>query len=359
MLPFRFRFWLWFADNVSGRLAESAAPGNQTSSPEGPPPPLGTTPPAALAYAAAQGQRKAAWRLIQHIAEDNPEAIAAVACYPQGRLLGLFLEWLALGTWAGKSMRLPAEINLPHARTKVRTLFLPGPGAPQRVVKDVLCDGLRHPRSEVRETAAHLLGLLEDPSAEPDLIAALRDPSSAVCVQAAKALGRLRTPQAASALVNALSFHDEALASQARVALVQLGVSVEPLLMQAAHSPDAWVRWHALRALGEFHDARCMPALVEALADNDYAVAWMAARELAKMGMPVVEPILRLLLRVSATPQLMETAAYVLRAQRNPQLKSVLEPVIRSMHDVDYRVAMPLEVGRALKSLARSGVGKA
>ena len=48
----------------------------------------------------------------------------------------------------------------------------------------------------------------------------------------------------------------------------------------------------------------------------------------------------------------METAAYVLRAQRNPQLKSVLEPVIRSMHDVDYRVAMPLAALRALTSLA-------
>jgi|GEM_PF-497577 len=352
MLPFDDRSLPSLSDDLPAHLTQSVAPGNETSAPEGPPPPLGNTPPAALVEAAAQGQRKAAWRLIQLLMEDNRDAFEAIVRYPEGRLLNLVLEWLALGTWAGKSMRLPVSINLSHARTKVRTLFLPGPGAPEGIVKDVLCNGLRHSRPEVRETAAHLLGILNNPQTEPDLIAALHDPSSAVCVQAAKALGRLHTPQVVSALVHALGKHDEALASQARVSLLQLGVSAEAPLLKAARSPDAWVRWHALRALGEFHDMRCMPALVEALADSDHAVAWMAARELATMGTPVVEPVMRLLLRAPATPWLMETAAYVLRAQHSPQLQGVLEPVIQSMHTVDYQITMLMAVERALMQLA-------
>ena len=49
----------------------------------------------------------------------------------------------------------------------------------------------------------------------------------------------------------------------------------------------------------------------------------------------------------------METAAYVLRAQRRPQVKGVLAPVIDSMHHVAYREAMPLAVARALEQMAR------
>lgn len=339
-------------DDLPGGLIETVPPENQSAAPEAPPPPVGTTPPRALVAQAAQGKRGAAWRLLHWISEDNREAIEAVKRYPQGRLLELLLEWLAVGTWAGKPFQVPRAMRQPHFRTQVSTLFLPGSGAPEGLVKEVLCDGLRHPQAAVRETAAHLLGILGDAEAAPDLIEALRDPLSAVRVQAARALGRLQVPQAASALVNALNYHDEALASQVRQTLLQLGPVAVPPLIAAARSPDAWVRWHALRALGELHDGRGLPALVEGLADSDYAVAWMAARALAAIGAPVVEAVLRLLLRVSDTPQLMETAAYVLRAQRNPQLKGVLEPVIRSMHDVDYRVAMPLAAQRALTTLA-------
>lgn len=340
------------ADDLPGAPGAPGMPGNGSAAPEAPPPPVGTTPPAALVAQAAQGKRGAAWRLLHWIGEDNREAIEAVKQYPQGRLLELLLEWLAVGTWAGKPFQVPRAMRQPHFRTQVRTLFLSGSGAPEGLVRQVLCAGLRHPQAAVRETAAHLLGILGNPETTPDLVEALRDPLSAVRVQASRALGRLHASQAASALVSALNYHDEVLASQVRQTLLQLGpVAVHPLIA-AARSPDAWVRWHALRALGELHDGRGLPALVEGLADSDHAVAWMAARALASIGAPVVEMVLRLLLRVPDTPQLMETAAYVLRAQRNRQLKGVLEPVIRSMHDVDYRVAMPLAVERALAGLA-------
>jgi hypothetical protein len=339
-------------DDLASRPAEPATPEE-----EAPPPPVGAIPLASLATLAAQGQRRAAWRLLHWIGEGDWDAIDAVIMFPQGRLLTLLLEWLALGTWASKPFQVPKPMRQPSFRAKVHMLFLPGVGAPEELAREVLCAGLRDARPEVRETAAYLLGLQSYPPAAPDLIEALRDPAPGVRVQAAKALGRLCVPEAAPALVQTLSFHDDALASQARQALLQLGPPALPPLMAAARSPDAWVRWHALRALGELHDRRAVPVLVEALADNDHAVAWMAARKLAPFGTPAVEPVLRLLIKTPATPWLMETAAYVLRMQHDQQLKRLLRPVVRSMHSAGYRVEMPLAVQHALRQLAQGAAG--
>jgi hypothetical protein len=291
--------------------------------------------------------------LFHWIAQGNREAIEAVRNVPDGRLLTYFLEWLALGTWAGKPFKVPRQMRQPHVRTQVLSLFLPGPGPADRLVLQVLLTGLHDRQSTVRAAAAHLLGLLDNPDTEPELLATLRDGNPEVRIQGAKALGRLHLVSACPALVAALNAHDEALASQVRQALVQIGSPAVPDLLGAAHSPDPWVRWHALRALGALRDARCIPALVEALADSDHAVAWMAARDLAPMGSQVVTPVLELLVGAPGTPWLMETAGYVLRQQRHPpELAAVLQPVIRSLHEVDYRITAPMAAEHALEQLA-------
>jgi hypothetical protein len=340
---------------MPGGLIDSMELERQTGGTEALPPPVGTTPPAALAAQAARGRRGAAWRLLHWIGEDNQEALTAIKTFPGSHLLELLLEWLALGTWAGKSFQTPRAMRQPHFRTQVSTLFLPGGGASEEQVKTVLCPRLHDPRAAVRETAAHLLGIVGDPTAAADLVEALHDPTPAVRVQAAKALGRLRVPATAPALVGALRYRDEALASQVRQALLQIGPGAVPALVEAAPVPDSWVRWHVLRALGDLHDLRGLRPLVDALADEDFAVAWMAARALVTMDTPVVEEVLRLLLRAPHTPQLMETAGYVLHAQTNPEIQALLAPVMQSMRQADYRVAMPLTVERALGQLAAQG----
>jgi HEAT repeat protein len=342
------------ADDLPDGLMPHPAPERRDAASDMPPP-VGTTPPAQLAALAVQGKRGAAWRLLHWIDEDSQEAIEAVRQFPDRRLLELLLEWLARGTWAGKPLKVPRAMRQPHLRIQVSTLFLPGLGAPEAAVKGVLIAALHHSQLQMRATAAYLLGMLGDPLLAADLAGALHDQASAVRVQAAKALRRLHIPGMAAALVEALRYHDEALASQIHQALLELGSAAVPPLIQAASSPDAWVRWHTLRILGELHDTRGLRPLVEALADEDRAVAWMAAHALALMDAPVVEEVLRLLLRAPDTPQLMETAAHVLRAQSNKQLKGILRPVIESMRDVDYRVAMPLAVERALEQLAKRG----
>jgi hypothetical protein len=341
------------SDNVPGVPANFSGPNGQQGAPEPTPPPVGTAPPATLVAQAAQGRRGSAWRLFHWLNEENREAIEAVRSYTDARLFAYFLEWLALGTWAGKTFKLPAAMRQPHFRTLIRTLFLPGVGASADLAKQLLFSSGRDPRPEVRQEAAHLLGLRGEAGAAPHLLAALNDEKPGVRVQAAKALGRLGVASAAPALVGALRAHDEELASQVRHALLHIGPQAVPALLEGARSPDAWVRWHALRALGELHDVRGVPALVKALADPDHAVAWMAARELTAPATSTIESILHLLLSAPSTPWLMETAAYVLHHQPNRQLKPILEPVIRSTRDVDYRITVPMAAERALEEVAR------
>lgn len=164
------------------------------------------------------------------IGAEHREALEAIKSDPPGRVLALLLEWLALGTWAGKPFQVPRAMCQPHFRMQVSTLFLPGSGAPEALVTAVLGAGLHHPQAAVRATAAHLLELLGEPTTVPALLEALHDPDAVVRVQAALALGRRQVPQAASALVDVLlSSQDEALAAQGHLALLQLGsVAVPP-----------------------------------------------------------------------------------------------------------------------------------
>src|SRR5438105_13109053 len=91
-------------------------------------PPVGITPPQILAKDAAAGRRGAAWRLMHWIMEDDPRAVIAVSSLEDDRLAQNLLEFIAMGTWAGKPFVVPVPLRSPHARTRLRTLFLPGAG---------------------------------------------------------------------------------------------------------------------------------------------------------------------------------------------------------------------------------------
>src|SRR5260370_31793011 len=78
-------------------------------------PPVGETPPQVLAHEAATGRRGAAWRLMHWIVTDDSRAIVAVASLDDDRLAQLLLEFIALGTWAGKPFVVPAALRSGHA----------------------------------------------------------------------------------------------------------------------------------------------------------------------------------------------------------------------------------------------------
>jgi hypothetical protein len=324
-------------------------------------PPIGITPPQLLAQDAAAGRRGAAWRLLYWVIENDPRAMIAVSSLEDDRLAHHLLEFIALGTWAGKPFVVPPPLRSAHARTRLRTLFLSGSGMDTSRAERVLLATMNDKRAAMRENAAHILGILGSRAATPLLITALHDPVQGVKLQAAKALGRVADAAAVSALLKALPEADEQLGSQIFLSLVQLGHVAVPELMEGSVSNSAWMRWHCIRALADICDSRALPVLVHALRDTDHSVAWMAAKGLTKFGKASVAPVLRLLMTADTTPWLVETSSYVLshECQRNRKLKPYLEPVLQSMHDVAYKVATPQVAQRVLSQLSADGLIKA
>jgi hypothetical protein len=316
-------------------------------------PAIGTTPPQILAQEAAAGRRAAAWRLMIWILEGDPRALEAVASSEDDRLAQNLLEFIANGTWAGKPFVTPKPLRSAHARTRLRTLFLPGSGMDQHRAERVLLAAARSNQASLREAAIHILGIMGSHTSVPLLMDALHDPVPSIRVQAAKALGRIGDATAVPALLNALNGEDEQLGSQISMALVQIGHAAVPALIEKCATGSSWVRWQCIRALGEICDGRALPVLVQALLDSDHSVAWMAAKELVRFGKLCLEPVLRLLMAADRSPWLIETSSYILHdlSARDSRLKPYLEPVLQDMRGPAPLVAIPLAAQKALTRL--------
>ncbi len=321
-------------------------------------PPVGDTPPQVLARDAAAGRRGAAWRLMLWIMENDPRAVVAVSSLDDDRLAENLLGFIATGTWAGKPFVVPIPLRTAHARTRLRTLFLPGSGIEYERAERVLLAHAQDKNPAMRETVAHLLGIIGSPSATSLLIDALSDAVPGVRLQAAKALGRVGDAEAVPVLLKALRGADEQMSSQIFASLVRLGSLAVPALIQKSKSSSAHIRWNCIRALGEIHDRRALPVLVEALQDNDHSVAWMAAKSLPQFGKASLKPVLELLIRAAMTPWLAETASYVLNsyARRDTEAKPILEPLMQRMRGTGFRVGTAVAAQRTLKELQTAGI---
>src|SRR5258708_5360795 len=211
------------------------------------PPPVGITPPQILAQDAAAGRRGAAWRLLHWIMENNPQAVVAVSSFDDDRLAQRLLEFVALGTWAGKPFVVPFPLRSAYARTRLRTLFLPGSGIDSIRAERVLVMSMHDRRSAIRETAANILGILGTPTAAPVLIDALRDPVPAVQLQAARALGRVKNPAAVPAPLKAFPPVDGRLGGPIFASLVKLGPAAVPAVIETSARRSPRMPWSSVR----------------------------------------------------------------------------------------------------------------
>jgi HEAT repeat protein len=321
-------------------------------------PPIGDTPPHILAREAADGRRGAAWRLMVWIMENDPRAVVAVSSLDDDRLAENLLGFIATGTWAGKPFVVPVLLRTAHARTRLRTLFLPGSGIEYERAERVLLTHARDKQPAMRGTVAHMLGIIGSPSATSVLIDALSDAVPSVRLQAAKALGRVGDADAVPVLLKALRGADEQLSSQIFASLVRLGSLAVPALLQKSKSSSAHIRWNCMRALGEIHDQRALPILVNALQDDDHSVAWMAAKGLAPFGKDSLKQVLELLMGASMTPWLAETASYVVNsyAHRNAEAKTILEPLLKRMRESGFRIGTAVAAQKTLEQLRAAGI---
>ncbi len=322
-------------------------------------PPVGVTPPPVLAHDAAEGHRGGAWRLLYWIIENDPRALEAVACQDDDRLAQHLLEFIALGSWAGKSFIVPPPFRSSYTRMRLSTLFLPRSGMEPERAERVLLQAARSLQPAVREAALTILGIMHAQTALSYMIDALQDPIEAVRLQAIKGLERLESPKAVPALVQALPTANEQATAQIFAALAHIGNEAVPALLDLSTSRSAWIRWNCLRALRKTCNLRAIPAFVRALRDVDHGVAWMGAKGLVECGTLGIEPVLRSLATDEITVWQVETAVYVLNHQHDPQMRPYLAPLLTHLRSLSStQISTPYLAYQVLNHLLADGVLK-
>jgi hypothetical protein len=160
-----------------------------------------------------------------------------------------------------------------------------------------------------------------------------------------------RDPAQIDALVARLGAPDYADRREAREALVAVGTPAANAVARALNSPDAEVRWEAARALVDIRDQGSIPALIDALIDENPGVRWLAAEALAAIGDISVAPILRRLLQHSESPWLREGAHHVFCTLRHGDRRTLLLPVISALERSDAATTALASVDQALRQI--------
>ncbi len=142
-----------------------------------------------------------------------------------------------------------------------------------------------------RGRAAHLLGLVGDSSALPDIERLVSDRDPEIRVVACRALGRLGHARAARTMLTALAGPRSVPAGVVADALLGLGPDVQDALRDALALPDATARGVAADVAGLRGFVSLGPALREILAaDGDPDVRARAASALGRLGAPAALP---------------------------------------------------------------------
>ncbi len=218
----------------------------------------------------------------------------------------------------------------------------------------------------VRRAAAEALGKIGDPQAVPALIQTLQDKNIWVRRAAAEALGEIGDPQAMPALIQTLQdevkdvrravgkigdpqavpdliqyFEDQGKKDVRRAAaeaLGKIGAPAVPALIQALQDEDEDVRRAAAWALGQIGDRQAVPALIQALQDENEDVRRAAALSLGKIGAPAVPALLQAL--QDEDEDVRRAAVSVLRQIGDPQAVPPLLQALQHENKDVRRVAV-------------------
>ena len=305
---------------------------------------------------ASQGDPGAAGRILSELGSEDrrAQALAALAMIKDGSasLWGHILEYVSLGTWAGKQLALTGSVSDRALKPRLVALLLTrqdGRSSDDR--EAVLVRGLASPDPKVRRSAVDILGQRENSQHLERLLPLLSDPDVGVRLRAARALGRIGDPRAVPALVEALGQSDDLIAGEAADALALVGEPALEPLIQALGQIDPHVRWHAAKALSQMANLRAADALISALNDEDFGVRWFAANGLAAMGSRAVVPLLRTLRVKQINPWVAEGAIHVLRNIREPDVIILVQELEKRLGDSYANVEVPLEADRVLRKL--------
>lgn len=131
----------------------------------------------------------------------------------------------------------------------------------------------------------------------------------------------------------------------------------QSLIAAALNAADAETRTRAVRGLRGRRETEAIPALLEALGDDNPGIRWLAGEALIRVGGAAVVPLLRILITAPAEPSYYREAAHVLRHLQLPEFGNLLTPVISACERDSCAVEAPVQAECALLELSSRAAG--
>jgi HEAT repeat protein len=138
---------------------------------------------------------------------------------------------------------------------------------------------------------------------------------------------------------------------KARLALVKLGPTAVPALIEGTKSTNSTVRWESLKALSQIGDQQSIDTLVDHLSDND-GRGWVAADGLARIGGKAVMPVLEAIVSRSGSSEFRDGAHHFLsKLTIDDNEQATLKSVSVSLEGPEASLEAPLAARKALAQL--------
>ena len=153
-------------------------------------------------------------------------------------------------------------------------------------------------------------------------------------------------------LINDLTCKDVYKCRRARRALVEMGESAVPYLVDALNHRKGWVRWEAAKALGQIPGAAATAALVAALGDRSFDVRWLAAEGLIFRRRDALAPLMQALIEKSDSGWFREGAHHVLFDLSQGSLGDLVRPVLEALESIDSSVEVPFKAKAVLDTMS-------
>ncbi len=127
----------------------------------------------------------------------------------------------------------------------------------------------------------------------PELVEALRVPEGTVRRFAAQLLSRIPDERAIEPLTLSLYDTHPDVCKASAEALASIGAPALPVLLDALHHPEAWIRQQAIIGLTKSRDPQVVPALLELLSDESRDVRKQIIHSLREIRDPRSLPVLQ------------------------------------------------------------------
>ena len=154
-------------------------------------------------------------------------------------------------------------------------------------------------------------------------------------------------------LLTQLDNKDRTARDQARTTLVKLGNPAVEALSAALNDKSYRVRHEAARALGEIGNPAALPALINALEDEEGEVRWQAGESLSQFHTAGAIAVLKALITRAGSSWFRTGAHHVLQNlfYRIAGLQGALKPVLLALGESQPALTVPVAASKALKEL--------